>query len=53
MSFKATVKTLWHKLGSPRWFYQMSGPWVVGFGLAALLLLGTGVVWALGFAPPD
>ena len=53
MSFKATVKTLWHKLGSPRWFYQMSGSWVVGFGLAALLLLGTGVVWALGFAPPD
>ncbi len=53
MSFTSSIKTLWHKLGSPRWFYQMSGPWVIGFGIAALVLLGVGAVWALGFAPPD
>jgi heme exporter protein C len=48
-----TLKELWHKLGSPRWFYQMSGPWTTGFGVLALLLLVTGIVWGLGFAPQD
>jgi len=47
------LKEFWHKLGSPRWFYQISLPWVVGFGLAALVLLAVGFVWALAFAPPD
>jgi heme exporter protein C len=31
----------------------MSAPWCRGFGLLALLLLGTGTVWGLAFAPPD
>lgn len=53
MALKQTLKELWHKLGSPRWFYQMSGPWVTGFGVLALLLLGVGIVWGLAFAPPD
>ncbi len=48
-----TLKELWHKLGSPRWFYHMSTPWVTGFGIAAALLLCTGIVWGLGFAPQD
>ena len=47
------LKTLWHKLGSPRWFYQISQPWTLGFGVAALLLLGVGAVWGLAFAPQD
>jgi len=47
------VKELWHKLGSPRWFYHMSTPWVTGFGVAALVLLLVGMVWGLGFAPQD
>ena len=47
------LKELWHKLGSPRWFYQMSGPWVTGCGAAAFLLIVAALVWGLLFAPPD
>ena len=42
-----------HKLGSPKWFYQLSArlqPWC--WGLAVLLLV-TGSVWGLFFAPAD
>ncbi len=42
-----------HKLGSPRWFYQMTTPWLPYLALAAGLLLLTGSVWGLAFAPPD
>ncbi len=47
------LKEFWHKLGSPRWFFQISSGWVTGFGWAAGLLIATGVVWGLGFAPED
>ena len=47
------LKELWHKLGSPRWFYQISAPWVTGFGVAALVLLTLGVIWGLLYAPQD
>ena len=53
MSLGATLRQFWHKLGSPRWFYQMSRPWVGVLGFAALVLLGVGVVWGLAFAPED
>ena len=46
-------KQLWHRLGSPKWFYQMSGPWRSGALALALLLLSIGTVWGLAFAPPD
>ncbi len=42
-----------YKLGSPRHFYEMTTgfvPWLSG---VSLLLLFIGVVWGLGFAPPD
>ncbi|MCZ6620142.1 MAG: heme ABC transporter permease CcmC [Gammaproteobacteria bacterium] len=48
-----TLKTFWHQLGSPRWFYQMSKPWLYVFGCLAFVLLLTGTVWGLGFAPMD
>ena len=48
-----SLKVLWHKLGSPRWFYQMSSPWVTAFGFAAALLLVIGVIWGLVYAPQD
>lgn len=41
------------RLGSPRWFYELSGrwlPWLVAL-MAVLLLLGS--VWALLFVPAD
>jgi heme exporter protein C len=47
------LKEYWHKLGSPRWFYQITTSWVTFFGICALLLLATGLVWALAFAPAD
>ncbi len=48
-----TLKELWHRLGSPRWFYRFSGPWHVALGVLAALLLTVGTVWGLVFAPPD
>jgi len=42
-----------HKLGSPKWFYDISGKWIPWFAGLALLSLLTGVVWALAFAPAD
>ena len=42
-----------HQMGSPKWFYEWGGrlqPW---FALAALILLGWGMVWGLAFAPAD
>jgi len=53
MSIAQTLKGWWHKLGSPRWFYQISRPWERIFGILALLLLVTGTVWGLVFAPAD
>lgn len=45
---------LWFsKLGSPKWFYELSGrwlPWLVG---AMVLFMSVGVVWGLLFMPPD
>jgi len=45
---------LWFaKLGSPRWFYELSGkwlPWLIG---AMAVFLTVGVVWALVYLPPD
>lgn len=47
------LKAFWHKLGSPRWFFQISRFWSLGFAVAALVLLGWGLIWALLYAPPD
>lgn len=47
------IKQFWHKLGSPRWFYEISRPWMRVFGWLAVALLIWGYVWALLFAPQD
>jgi heme exporter protein C len=48
-----TIKELWHRLGSPRSFYRISGPlrWVLG--ILALVLLVIGTFWGLAIAPAD
>ena len=48
-----TAARWFHKLGSPKFFFEISGrllPWL--WALTAILL-ATGVVWALGFVPED
>ncbi len=42
-----------HKLGSPRWFYDISCRWSFWFAVLALAMLGCGTVWGLLFAPAD
>lgn len=50
---QSALQRLWHKLGSPRWFYEITGTWVLVLGALATLLLVVGTLWGLGFAPPD
>jgi len=45
--------TFFHKLGSPKWFYEISGKWLPWLGLISLGLIAVGAVWGLAFAPPD
>lgn len=45
--------TFFHKLGSPKWFYGISGKWLPWFAVLSAILLTVGIVWALAFAPAD
>lgn len=49
----ASLKRLWHKLGSPRWFFSLTTPLVTFFGWSAALLLLWGAIWGLAYAPAD
>lgn len=42
-----------HRLGSPRWFYQLSARWLPWLAVLTFVLLAVGFIWGLGFAPPD
>lgn len=42
-----------HRLGSPKWFYDKTGGWQPWIACAAITLLVVGVVWGLAFAPAD
>ncbi|WP_080290780.1 heme ABC transporter permease [Pseudomonas syringae] len=53
-SAKSGVSWAWfHKLGSPKWFYGISGRLLPWLSIAAVLFISIGVVWGLAFAPPD
>ncbi len=44
---------IFHKLGSPKWFFGIASklmPWLLWVGLS---LLAAGIVWGLGLAPKD
>ncbi|WOG29672.1 heme ABC transporter permease [Endozoicomonas sp. 8E] len=45
--------TFFHKLGSPRWFYEISGKWLPWLAILAALLMAIGLIWGLMFTPPD
>ena len=42
-----------HRMGSPRWFYLVTSRWMPWLSAATLILLVTGLVWGMGFAPED
>lgn len=42
-----------HRLGSPRWFYEKTEAWIPWLALITFGLLLTGGIWGLGFAPMD
>lgn len=42
-----------HRLGSPKWFYEKTGPWIFWLGLISTLALIVGAIWGLGFAPSE
>ena len=47
------LKRLYHKFGSPKYFYDITGkmlPWLVAL---SVLLLIPGLIYGLGFAPPE
>ena len=45
---------LWFaKLGSPKWFYDVSDRWLPWLAGAMALFMIVGVIWALLFLPPD
>ncbi|HET8706862.1 MAG TPA: heme ABC transporter permease [Pseudomonadales bacterium] len=43
----------YHKFASPKWFYELSGKLLPWFLVPGTLLLLTGMIWGLAFAPPD
>ena len=45
--------TFLHKLGSPKWFYEISGKWVPGLLVLSVIFIVTALAWGLAFAPPD
>ncbi|WP_438467230.1 heme ABC transporter permease [Marinomonas sp. PE14-40] len=42
-----------HKLGSPKWFFQWANKWSKFAFVIGLLMLAVGIVWGLAFAPAD
>ena len=44
---------LFYQLSSPKCFYERTANWHVPLALLTMLILCIGVVWGLGFAPPD
>jgi len=42
-----------HRWGSPKWFYELSGRWLPWLTTAMVIFLTVGVVWALLYVPPD
>ncbi len=42
-----------HRLGSPRWFYEKTTPWLPWLAVLSISLIVTAAVWGLAFAPAD
>ncbi|MEX2474342.1 heme ABC transporter permease CcmC [Marinobacter sp.] len=44
---------IFHKLGSPKWFFGIADRWMPWLLWSGLLLLFSGLIWGLAFAPED
>lgn len=53
MQVKKFLLSWYHRMGSPRWFYLTSEKWVPWLAIIAVMILLTGAVWGLAFAPVD
>ena len=42
-----------HRMGSPKWFYEKSASWMWWLGVIGAALLVTGMIWGLAFVPPE
>jgi heme exporter protein C len=42
-----------HRLGSPRWFYEKTDAWIPWLAVVSFALLAVGAIWGLAFAPAD
>ncbi len=42
-----------HRLGSPRWFYEKTSPWLPWLTVISIALIVTAAVWGLAYAPAD
>ncbi len=42
-----------HRLGSPRWFYEKTTSWLPWLATFSIALIVTAAVWGLAFAPAD
>lgn len=47
------IKLLYHKLGSPRYFYELSSYWIFPLAVSCFVLLLVGGVGGLAMAPAD
>jgi heme exporter protein C len=45
--------TWFHRLASPKWFFQLSGRLLPWLAVPSVLIMLVGLVWALAFAPED
>ncbi|MDF3055772.1 MAG: heme transporter permease [Gammaproteobacteria bacterium] len=42
-----------YRLGSPKWFYELSQTYVPWLSMIVFTMLTVGIIWALGFVPLD
>jgi len=42
-----------HRLGSPKWFYEKTSRWLPWISILTISLLIVGTIWGLAYAPTD
>ena len=50
---KIKLPKWFYQLASPRWFYDITGMLLPWFSIVTFLLIVTGLIWGLVFAPAD